>query len=164
MGTMSHSRSPSPHDNTSRKRGRIACRACRQAKVRCNLEHIPCARCEKLKLDCTIDPEYKRTNKRDKVDELENHVQKLQSLIARQQEKLPAEEASSLENDANVTNLIRTARSPPNRQNSVARTDVMTDDTPSSSSSYRMLGNVRVHNDQVEALFAMQVPSAKAVR
>lgn len=69
----------------SRKRGRVACVTCRQAKVRCNLITIPCSRCRRLEIDCTINSAYKRTNKRDKVNELEDDVQMLRSIVENQQ-------------------------------------------------------------------------------
>lgn len=77
-------RSPSPQ-HEPRKRGRIACIACRQAKVKCDFVSIPCTRCAKLQIDCSVDPGFKRTNKRDKVNELEDNVQRLRTLVERQQ-------------------------------------------------------------------------------
>lgn len=77
-------RSPSPQQG-SRKRGRVACITCRQAKVKCNLVTIPCTRCAKLQLDCSVNPAFKRTNKRDKVNELEDDVQRLKCLVETQQ-------------------------------------------------------------------------------
>ena len=44
------------------KRARVACKTCRQAKVRCSLDPIPCPRCKRLRLNCTVDPQYRRTN------------------------------------------------------------------------------------------------------
>lgn len=79
-----HSRSPSP-THEPRKRGRIACVACRQAKVRCDLVVAPCSRCTKMQLDCSVDPGFKRTNKRDKFNELEDNVQRLQSIVEKHQ-------------------------------------------------------------------------------
>lgn len=76
----SHSRSTSPHDD-HRKRGRIACVTCRQAKVRCDFVTIPCPRCDRLHLDCIVDRTFKRTNKRDKVNELEDNIQRLQNIV-----------------------------------------------------------------------------------
>lgn len=77
-------RSPSPGQEP-RKRGRVACVPCRQAKVRCDFESIPCTRCRKLDIDCTVNPAFKRTNKRDKVNELEDDVQMLRSIVEKQQ-------------------------------------------------------------------------------
>lgn len=79
---MPRKRSPTPE--LARKRGRIACTSCRQAKVKCNFTSIPCARCARLGIDCSVDPGYKRINKRDKVHELEDNVQELRSLIEKQ--------------------------------------------------------------------------------
>lgn len=81
-------RSPSPQ-HEPRKRGRIACIACRQAKVKCDFVSIPCTRCAKLQIDCSVDPGFKRTNKRDKVNELEDNVQRLRNLVERQQSHDP---------------------------------------------------------------------------
>lgn len=80
---MPRKRSATP--DQARKRGRIACTSCRQAKVKCNFSEIPCSRCARLNIECSVNPEYKRTNKRDKVHELEDNVQALRSLIEKQQ-------------------------------------------------------------------------------
>lgn len=38
-----------------------------------------------MQLDCSVDPGFKRTNKRDKFNELEDNVQRLQSIVEKQQ-------------------------------------------------------------------------------
>ena len=48
------------------------------------MSRIPCARCERLELNCSVDPTYKRTNKHDQVDELQQQVQRLQGVIKQQ--------------------------------------------------------------------------------
>ena len=75
---------PSQHD--SRKRGRIACSHCRQAKIRCGLNQLPCPRCERLGLECSVNPLYRRVNRRDKVKELEQQVQHMHDFIAHRQD------------------------------------------------------------------------------
>ena len=81
---MARTESSSPLTESVRKRGRVACVPCRQAKVRCDLRDIPCSRCVKLEIDCSVNPGFRRTNKRDKVNELENNVQSLRSIVERQ--------------------------------------------------------------------------------
>lgn len=68
---------------------------CRQAKVRCGLETVPCSRCVKFQIPCTVNPDFKRTNKRDKVNELEDNIQTLRSIIEGQSTEtrsLPSDE------------------------------------------------------------------------
>jgi len=62
----------------SRKRARTACKQCRQAKVRCDSERLPCPRCSRLGKVCEIDSTFKRTSRRQHVANLERQVQRLQ--------------------------------------------------------------------------------------
>ena len=70
-----------------RRRGRIACRQCRQAKLRCGLDQIPCSRCKQGGLHCTVDPSYKRSNKYEKVQELEDQVLRLRNQVDQRHEQ-----------------------------------------------------------------------------
>lgn len=72
--------------NSGQKRAKIACRECRQAKIRCGLQRTPCPRCERLKLECSVDPKYQRSNQRHKVGELQQQIQHLQNLITSQRD------------------------------------------------------------------------------
>ncbi len=80
---MAHSIPDSPPraSRKIRKRARVACSQCRQAKIRCVLEEIPCSRCARLGLGCSVNPSFRRTNKRDEVNELQQQVQNLQDII-----------------------------------------------------------------------------------
>ncbi|CRG86970.1 Putative transcription factor SEF1 [Talaromyces islandicus] len=52
--------------------------------MRCELStagDIPCRRCQRLKRECTVDTEYKRVNKHEKLEELEQEIRKLRSSI-----------------------------------------------------------------------------------
>lgn len=64
-----------------RKRARLACKACRQSKVRCQPEGPSCPRCLRLGIVCTIDPAYQRTTRRSDVERLEHQVHQLQRLV-----------------------------------------------------------------------------------
>ncbi|KIW13611.1 hypothetical protein PV08_08801 [Exophiala spinifera] len=81
-----------PEDPSRGRRTRVACRNCRQAKIRCALNRIPCARCQRLGLTCSIEPSYKRTNKQDQVEELQQRLSSLQGVIDRH---LPARSTPS---------------------------------------------------------------------
>lgn len=64
-----------------RKRARLACKACRQSKVRCQPDGSSCPRCLRLGIACTIDPAYQRTTRRSDVERLEHQVHQLQRLV-----------------------------------------------------------------------------------
>lgn len=64
-----------------RKRGRMACKQCRQSKVRCNLDASPCTRCSRLGLACVVDPHFQRITRREQVADLEQQVQQLQNTV-----------------------------------------------------------------------------------
>ncbi|KAL3472580.1 hypothetical protein BJX99DRAFT_262141 [Aspergillus californicus] len=63
------------------KRTRIACKPCRQNKIRCGMRSPPCARCSRLGIECTIEPHFRRTNQRDRVHQLEHHVEELHQVL-----------------------------------------------------------------------------------
>ncbi|KAJ8102349.1 hypothetical protein POJ06DRAFT_82055 [Lipomyces tetrasporus] len=60
----------------------VACVHCRQMKLRCDSGDrfpAPCSRCHKSGRDCSINPSYKRTARRDRLDELEREIHVLRS-------------------------------------------------------------------------------------
>ncbi|OJJ67014.1 hypothetical protein ASPBRDRAFT_69469 [Aspergillus brasiliensis CBS 101740] len=64
---------------------RIACRQCRQSKLRCEVSTggpIPCSRCRRLGYDCRLDAAYQRVNGRERLEELEKEVQHLRSSVS----------------------------------------------------------------------------------
>jgi Fungal Zn(2)-Cys(6) binuclear cluster domain len=82
-------------DRTPRRTQRtpVACKPCRQNKNRCGMRSPPCARCLRVGIDCTVEPYYKRVNQRERVKQLENHVEQLRELLKKQNEtpeQLPA--------------------------------------------------------------------------
>ncbi|KAL4894254.1 hypothetical protein BDV59DRAFT_176132 [Aspergillus ambiguus] len=77
--------SQSTSDFPRNRRKRIACRQCRQAKIRCELStegSIPCSRCRRLGHDCRLDTTFQRVNRRERLEELEKELQQLQSSIS----------------------------------------------------------------------------------
>nr|XP_001397295.2 hypothetical protein ANI_1_1804134 [Aspergillus niger CBS 513.88] len=64
---------------------RIACKQCRQSKLRCEVSTggaIPCSRCRRLGYDCRLDAAYQRVNGRERLEELEKEVQHLRSSVS----------------------------------------------------------------------------------
>lgn len=72
---------PKMDNSPPRKRARLACKACRQSKVRCQPDGSCCPRCLRLGIVCTIDPAYQRTTRRSDVERLEHQVHQLQRLV-----------------------------------------------------------------------------------
>ncbi|KAH8820272.1 hypothetical protein F5884DRAFT_41102 [Xylogone sp. PMI_703] len=66
-------------------RKRVACSECRQAKLRCDRSNDArsqsCSRCRRLRLDCQVDLAFKRVNKRLKINELAEQVDRLNSVV-----------------------------------------------------------------------------------
>ncbi|TAQ84353.1 hypothetical protein B7494_g7318 [Chlorociboria aeruginascens] len=74
---------------SSQKKG-AACIHCRQMKLRCDAHFCfpaPCSRCAKRKLHCSIDPSFRRTAKRQRIDAIERELHELKASI----ETSPAE-------------------------------------------------------------------------
>ncbi|OQV02774.1 Fungal Zn2-Cys6 binuclear cluster domain-containing protein [Cladophialophora immunda] len=72
---------PSQRYSAPGKRKRVACRECRQGKLRCestSLQQV-CIRCRDLGLSCVYDNDYKRHNKRVKLRELAEEVERLRA-------------------------------------------------------------------------------------
>ncbi|KAF2186656.1 Zn(II)2Cys6 transcriptional activator [Zopfia rhizophila CBS 207.26] len=62
-----------------------ACNECRQQKLRCNVQQEPfvsCSRCVKHKLNCVIEPHFKRIGKRSRNAEMEKEMQELKDRLA----------------------------------------------------------------------------------
>ena len=156
--------SPAQPQNESRKRGRIACSQCRQAKIRCGLEQIPCSRCERLGLDCSINPSYRRVSKKDKVKELEQQVQNLHEFIEHQHDGgLPVPRGSPGSSDQNSADPYHTGTiiHDPSPQSSVSRSATAPktgdiDPRPNQEdAATRVLGHTTMTQKQSQAMFAM---------
>ncbi|OJJ47394.1 hypothetical protein ASPZODRAFT_96414 [Penicilliopsis zonata CBS 506.65] len=65
----------------SLSRVRIACKACRQSKARCEMREAPCTRCTRLGLSCSVQPGFRREGRRERMRQLEDRVQRLQGLL-----------------------------------------------------------------------------------
>ncbi|RAL04864.1 Zn(II)2Cys6 transcription factor [Aspergillus ibericus CBS 121593] len=75
----------SPSYSPRHRSKRIACRQCRQAKLRCEVSTggaIPCSRCRRLGYDCQLDTAFQRVNRRERLEELEKEVQHLRSSVS----------------------------------------------------------------------------------
>ncbi|KAI1844545.1 hypothetical protein JX266_009218 [Neoarthrinium moseri] len=62
-----------------------ACNECRQQKLRCDVVQDPfqsCSRCNRLKLDCKIESNFKRIGKRSKHAEMEKEIDRLRRNIS----------------------------------------------------------------------------------
>jgi hypothetical protein len=95
-----------------KKRGRIACRACRQAKVRCGMTQPPCDRCVKSGHNCSFDPEYRRTNANERFDMLESRLKGIEqepSLTARSASASISQPANSQSPADASNNIVHTA-------------------------------------------------------
>ena len=66
------------------RRTRIACKPCRQNKIRCGMRTPPCARCSRLGISCTLDPGFRRVSRGERVQQLESDVEKLRGLLNKQ--------------------------------------------------------------------------------
>ncbi|KAH8174504.1 fungal zn(2)-Cys(6) binuclear cluster domain-containing protein [Sarocladium implicatum] len=65
-----------------------ACNECRQQKLRCDVVQDPfqsCSRCNRLKLDCKIESNFKRVGKRSKHAEMEKEIDRLRRSVTRAQ-------------------------------------------------------------------------------
>ncbi|TAQ85157.1 hypothetical protein B7494_g6518 [Chlorociboria aeruginascens] len=63
-----------------------ACNECRQQKLRCDVVQdpfTPCSRCNRLKLECKIESNFKRVGKRSKHAEMEKQIEYLQRSLHR---------------------------------------------------------------------------------
>ncbi|KAE9369652.1 hypothetical protein N431DRAFT_427821 [Stipitochalara longipes BDJ] len=83
MNTAKDDHSPdtsTPH----REAKRVACIRCRQSKLRCDSPKHPCSRCARLNVPCKLDAQYKRVNKRSKIDELEKQLVTLRDAVQSQ--------------------------------------------------------------------------------
>ncbi|KAK9492096.1 hypothetical protein V1508DRAFT_173503 [Lipomyces doorenjongii] len=115
----------------------VACVHCRQMKLRCDSGDrfpAPCSRCHKSGRDCSINPSYKRTARRDRLDELEREVHVLRSNLW---------ESSTSVNP--VIDPVDTPSVANEEQN--ARTPSSTDTSPSPISDIQILEQTMVSRD-----------------
>ncbi|KAJ9606614.1 hypothetical protein H2200_008622 [Cladophialophora chaetospira] len=88
------------------KRKRIACKECRQGKLKCESTNLQkCSRCNSLDLSCVYDNDYQRYNKRVKLRELTDEVERLRAEKAgasnqpspspRQQDTSPSQQSAA---------------------------------------------------------------------
>ncbi|KIV95199.1 hypothetical protein PV10_02878 [Exophiala mesophila] len=79
----SNSEGPEPVESRQKGGRRIACTACRQAKLRClrsDTNSRTCIRCQKQARECVVDLEYKRLNKKERLNHLvQQQIKELQS-------------------------------------------------------------------------------------
>ncbi|OIW26075.1 N-terminal fungal transcription regulatory domain-containing protein [Coniochaeta ligniaria NRRL 30616] len=72
------------HDRKRQPGVKRACNECRQQKLRCDVVQEPfqsCSRCNRLKLDCKIESNFKRVGKRSKHAEMEKEIDKLRRAV-----------------------------------------------------------------------------------
>jgi hypothetical protein len=81
--------------DSRRQRTRVACKPCRQNKIRCGMRSPPCARCLRLNFHCTVEPCYRRVNQRDRVQHLEAQVQELRHMLQNNEERTENIQSSS---------------------------------------------------------------------
>ncbi|KAJ6159462.1 hypothetical protein N7497_003999 [Penicillium chrysogenum] len=70
------------------KKGKKACTMCRQQKAKCDVwrdESVPCSRCRKRNLECTIDDSFTREHKRRRYIALEHENERWRQLQTSQQ-------------------------------------------------------------------------------
>lgn len=73
-----------PNDKKRQPGVKRACNECRQQKLRCDVVQDPfqsCSRCNRLKLDCKIESNFKRVGKRSKHAEMEREIDRLRRNI-----------------------------------------------------------------------------------
>jgi hypothetical protein len=74
------------HDKKRQPGVKRACNECRQQKLRCDVVQDPfqsCSRCNRLKLDCKIESNFKRVGKRSRHAEMEKEIDRLRRNISR---------------------------------------------------------------------------------
>lgn len=141
-----------------RQRARIACRTCRQSKLRCGLvENPPCPRCSKLGLDCVVDPQYQRIQNRDKIEELEDQLGHLR-------EQLVTHREPDRSSSATYGNPKRASDDTPCSQQNQAEAPIVLQhvSTPyplarngTSEPTLDTIGDVVLRPGQAEALFSL---------
>lgn len=153
----------SPHGRISR--ARVACRACRQNKIRCGMRNPPCARCSRLNIDCTVDSGYRRTSNRERVQHLEKHVQKLQTQLDQRDEGGAGSPQLSRPEDGMVaarldSRGLQETPTPANRLGEVLGPPTGLDDGDRAMGDETPLyttGSVSLRAGQVDKLFSMYV-------
>ncbi|GAO15252.1 hypothetical protein UVI_02006600 [Ustilaginoidea virens] len=74
------------HDKKRQPGVKRACNECRQQKLRCDVVQEPfqgCSRCNRLKVECKIESNFKRIGKRSKHAEMEKEIDRLRRNISR---------------------------------------------------------------------------------
>ncbi|PHH75951.1 hypothetical protein CDD80_1913 [Ophiocordyceps camponoti-rufipedis] len=74
------------HDRKRQPGVKRACNECRQQKLRCDVVQEPfhsCSRCNRLKLACKIESNFKRVGKRSKHAEMEKEIERLRRNVSR---------------------------------------------------------------------------------
>jgi len=156
--------SPSPdHRPRKRPKTKVACKECRQAKLKCTIDRAPCSRCTRLHLNCTFDRGFQRVHRQSKIAELENHVLQLQNIV--EKSKQPATSPLAASPTSNSTwpgGQLHSESSNINNANyliDVVQSQDVASALPSSQSSRgkvqadRSLGPVKLALPQIESLF-----------
>ena len=143
-----------------RSRSRAACKQCRQAKVRCGMEKIPCARCERRGFDCTWDPGFKRSNNPDRFQHLEGHLRALQQNVGESAQQTPSVEPVHVQTSAPPTSEEPASHSTLSADRITGDRPTQTPDRHSIESSagnascFRFL-DIKLSRHHAEDLFAM---------
>ncbi|KAL2823385.1 hypothetical protein BDW59DRAFT_148809 [Aspergillus cavernicola] len=72
-----------------RSRNGMACMHCRQMKLKCDANEkfpAPCSRCERSRKRCAIDPSFRRTARRQRLDGLEQEIRQIRETMASDRE------------------------------------------------------------------------------
>ncbi|KAL2831234.1 hypothetical protein BDW59DRAFT_140721 [Aspergillus cavernicola] len=89
---------------TGKRRGgcRKACNECKQQKLRCDIVQTPadaCSRCQRLQIDCKVEPSFKRISKRRRNAEMEREIADLRKRLAGNDNHAHADEMSQCSED-----------------------------------------------------------------
>lgn len=175
---MEPSQSSSLGSHRVRKRGRVACKSCRQAKVRCGMAAPPCARCLRHGLDCSFDAQYRRVKTGERFEELESSVSRLRNLVREpgssapepaQASKTPREfhpGSQSSQCEADNRNGILSPHQSRNTSVDIGTADRRNQaqlldsprpslDAANSSPASRSIGSIQLSPEQIHSLFSM---------
>ena len=141
-------------------RSRAACKQCRQAKVRCGMEKMPCARCERRGLACAWDPGFKRSNNPDRFRHLEGHLRALEQKVGSPAFQPPPEAQSHVQTSAEPTPDGPVSHSAVSGQESSGRRATQTPrshggESPLRNNSYFKVLDIKLSRDDAEGLFAL---------
>ncbi|KAH8692801.1 hypothetical protein BGW36DRAFT_301684 [Talaromyces proteolyticus] len=123
------------------------------------MQSPPCARCLRLNIPCTVEPCYRRVNRRDRVQQLEAQVQELKDILNREKPETAANSTHSVDtasfhhSDVRSTDLnamdesiIVSRAEPPAEQ------EIPSEEHQKPESTDYTLGSVRLSVMQVEQL------------